>query len=172
MPGEQVVALRYQWWGKSSHACGSSHCLDTQMIATHMVEHDHIERRGGRSLFYEPAHMETRRVGSSVHDFMNSPRISVECKHHRLVFREMLDKGRIIHAMRMQERRVELHQIHDVDHAYLQFGQVMPQPPCRSYRLQGSNIPRTGQHHIGFQVLVIARPLPGGKAAPAVPNAI
>src|SRR6266852_487918 len=129
VPGEQVVALCYQRWGESSHACGSSHGLDTEMIATHMVQHDHIKRRGSRPLFHKPAHMETRRVGPSMNNFMNGSRIPMECKNHRRISRKVLDEGSIIHAMRMQEWRVEFHQIHDVDHAYLQFRQVMPQPP-------------------------------------------
>src|SRR5260221_4927089 len=105
VPGEQVVALCYQRWGESSHACGSSHGLDTKMIATHMVQHDHVEGRGGRPLFYKPAHMETRRVGSSMNNFMNGSRIPMECKHHRRINRKVLDEGSIIHAMRMQEWR-------------------------------------------------------------------
>src|SRR5258708_3821822 len=114
VPGEQVVALCYQRWGECSHACGSSHGLDTEMIATHMVQHDHIKRRGSRPLFHKPAHMETRRVGSSMNNFMNGSRIPIECKNHRRINRKVLDEGSIIQAMRMQEWRGRVSYRHDV----------------------------------------------------------
>src|SRR5713226_1986823 len=73
MPGKQLVALGDQWWGEFSHACGSSHRLNTEMIAAHMVQYDHIKWRGGRPFLHEPAHMEARRIGSSMNNLMNSP---------------------------------------------------------------------------------------------------
>ena len=91
------------------------------MIAARFIEYDHVEWRGGRSLFVKTAHVETGRIWAAMDDLVNRPRIAVEGKHDRFVFREVLNEGGFIHSVRMDLWWVERHEVHDVDHAHLQF---------------------------------------------------
>ncbi len=126
MPGEQIIALGNERWGESSHARGSSHRLDAEMVVAHVVQYDHVEGRGGRPFLHKPAHMEARCVGSSMHNLVDGSRVPMKCEYHRRIHRKMFDEGSIIHAMWVQDGRIELHQIHHIDVPHLQFRQVMP----------------------------------------------
>src|SRR2546429_31265 len=122
---KQLVALSDQRLGQPSHACGPSHRLNAEVIAARLIEHDHIEGRGGRSLFIKTAHVETRRIRTAMDDLVNRPRIAVEGKQDWFVFREVLNEGGFIHSVRMDLWWVERHEVHDVDHAHLQFWQML-----------------------------------------------
>src|SRR5690348_16665610 len=99
------------------------------MIAACFIEHDHIEWCGGRSLFIKTAHVEPRRIRAPMDDLVNRSRIAVEGKHDWFIFREVLDKGGFIHSVRMDIWWIERHEVHHVDHAYLQFWKMLAQPP-------------------------------------------
>ena len=78
----------------------------------------------------------------------------------------------VIEPMRVDIWRVQGHQVDDVHHAHLQFGQVMAQPPCRSNGFHGHDIPGTRQHDIRLNAVCIAGPLPDGKTTRAMVNGL
>ena len=95
------------------------------MIATHAIEHDHIERCGGRSLLIEATHVEPIHIRAPVNDLVNSPRIAMERKHNGFVFREMFYETLQIQSMGMQFGWIHRHQVYHVDHSHFQFWNVM-----------------------------------------------
>jgi hypothetical protein len=66
-----------------------------------VVQNDHIEGSGGGTLFVEAAHVEALRVRASMHDLMHGSLVAVEGEDHRLVRREQIDKGGLVHPMGM-----------------------------------------------------------------------
>ena len=46
-------------------------CQCRQMEPAHIVQHDHIERGGGRALFVESAHVESLGIHPAVDDLVN-----------------------------------------------------------------------------------------------------
>ena len=54
----------------------------------------------------------------------------------------------------MLARRLELHQIDDVDHANLQFRQVTTEEVDRRQRLEGRYVPAASQYDVGIAPLV------------------
>ena len=65
-------------------------------------------------------------------------------------------------------RRLELHQVHDVDHADLQLRQVLAKQLDRRQRFQRRHVAAAGHDHVGLAPLVVAGPLPDAEARRAV----
>ncbi len=78
----------------------------------------HLERRGGRALLVEAAHVEAVDVGVPVHDLVNRPLVAVEGEDDRLVRGEELDELRRGHAVRVIPGGEEPHQVDHVDDAH------------------------------------------------------
>ena len=148
------------------------HGQDAEVIATDLIEHDHIERRGGRPLFVKPAHMETSCIGASVNELVDGSLIAVKGEHDGLVYGEDLCEGGVIDPVWVDIWRVQGHQINNVHHAHLQFWQVMAQPPGRSHGFHGHDITCTCQHHIGLNAIRIACPLPDGETTRTMFNGL
>ena len=71
--------------------------------------------------------------------------------------------------MRVLARRLQPHQVDDVDHAHLQLRQLFPQERGRSQRLQRRHVATAGQHDVGLGAVVLARrPLPDAEPTGAV----
>ena len=68
----------------------------------------------------------------------------------------------------MLARRLQLHQIDDVDDAHLQLGHVPAQQVDRGQRLQRRHVAAAGHHHVGLAAPVVARPLPDPEPGLAV----
>src|SRR5581483_2055877 len=98
------------------HTCCASHGLNTEMITTHAVEDDHIKWCCRGTLSIKATDMEALRIWASMHQLMHRSRVAMKGKHDRLVFSKVLDERGIVHAMRMQIRRIEGHQVDHVDH--------------------------------------------------------
>src|SRR5579859_3269614 len=122
---KHIVALLDEWWRQALDAWRPLHGQDREMIAAHFVQHNHIKGCGGRALLIEAAYMETPRIGTPVDQLMNGSLITVEGENDGLIGCEVFDKGGVIQSMRMSVRRVERHQVDDIDHAYLQFRDVV-----------------------------------------------
>src|SRR5205807_4385243 len=110
---EQIVALSDQRRCQPSYTGCLSHCLYTEMIAARLIEHDHVEWRGGRPLFIKTTHVEPGCIWAPMHELVNRPRIAMECKHDRFIFREVFNEGGFIHSVRMDLWWVERHEVHD-----------------------------------------------------------
>ena len=63
----------------------------------------------------------------------------------------------------MLARRLQLHQIDDIDHPHLQVGRVLSQEVDGGQRLQRRYVPAASHHHVGFSATVIAGPLPDSE---------
>jgi hypothetical protein len=95
------------------------------MVAAYSVEHDHIKGCRCRALFVKASDVEAFRFRASVDKLVDGSLITVKGKHHRFIFCEELHKGGFIETVGMQIRRVELGQVDNVDHAYLQFRDML-----------------------------------------------
>ncbi len=70
--------------------------------------------------------------------------------------------------MRVLTRRLQLHQIHDIDDAHLQLGRVPTYQINGRQRFQRRHVAAAGHHHIRLIAPVIAGPLPNPKPCIAV----
>src|SRR5271155_4901007 len=52
--------------------------LESEVEAAHLIEHDHIKRRGGGSAVHVTAHVETAFIGTSVNHTVDEPPVVVE----------------------------------------------------------------------------------------------
>ncbi len=68
----------------------------------------------------------------------------------------------------MLARRLQLHQVHDVDDADLQIRSVLPEEIDGGERLQRRDIAAAGHHHVGLAASVVAGPLPDPEPGRAV----
>src|SRR5438105_10506151 len=118
------------------------------MITACFIEHDHVEGCRGRSLLIKTAHVEARRIRAAMENLVNRPRIAVEGKHDRFIFREVLNEGSFTHAVWMNLWWVERHEVYHVDHAHFEFWQMLAQPPGCSNRFLGHDVASTSQHHV------------------------
>ena len=100
--------------------------LFSQVIAAHVIEDGHVERRCRRALLDEAPHVETLGMNAPVDDFMNCPLVAVEGENDRFVGCEELDKACLGHAVRMDLLREQRHQIHDIDETNLEVRQADP----------------------------------------------
>ncbi len=94
--GQQVSTLLNEWRRQMVEARGTLHGQDAQMIAAHLIEHDHIEGSRGRPLFVKPAYMETGGIGSSVDELVDDSLIAVKGEHDGLVCCEVFYEGGVI----------------------------------------------------------------------------
>jgi len=76
--------------------------------------------RRDRSFFLVTAHVQVVVVRAAIRQPVNQPRIAVIREDDRLVFREQLIEVDVAQPVRMLGRRLQLHQIDDVDDADLQ----------------------------------------------------
>ena len=76
----------------------------------------------------------------------------------------------VAQAVRMLARRLQPHQIDDVDDADLQLGQCVAQQRHRRQHLERRHVARRRHHEIGLAAVVVARPLPAADAGGAVPH--
>ena len=85
-----------------------------------------------------------------------------------LSFVNRASKSRSDKPVRMLARRLQLHQIHDVDDADFQFRQVLADQLDRGQRFKRRNVAATGHDHIGFAALVVAGPFPNAEPCGAM----
>src|SRR6185295_8802157 len=91
-----------------------------QMIAIEIVQHRHVERRRRGAFFLVTAHVQVGVAMTPVGQAMDQPRIAVKREQDRLVDREDRIEFRVRQPMRMLARRLQRHQVDDVDDADLQ----------------------------------------------------
>ena len=74
----------------------------------------------------------------------------------------------VAQAVRVLARRLQLHQVHDVDDADLQLREVLAKQLDRGQRLQRGHVAAAGHDHVGLAALVVAGPVPDADAGGAV----
>src|ERR1700685_485043 len=75
--------------------------VDRKMIAIEPVEHDHVERRRGRSLFLETVNMHLGMIGAVIGEAVDQIRVAVISKDHGLVAGEHAVEITVTDAVRM-----------------------------------------------------------------------
>src|SRR5438128_11234404 len=134
------------------------------MKAVEIVQHDHIERRGGRSILLVAAHMQLVVIGPAIGETVDQPRITVEGEDDWLVPGEEPIEVGVGKTVWMLARWLQSHQIHDVDDADLEIRKVLAQDLHRGQCFERRYITTARHHHIGGTVLIVARPFPYAKS--------
>jgi len=140
--GDPRLALRQQFRRAVVQARHAADRLRGQVEAAHLIQHDHLERRGGRALLVEPAHVDSVDVRLPVHYLVDRPLVAVEGEHDRLVRGEQLGELRLGRAVRVDVQREQPHQVDHVHHAHAQVRHVPAQVPGRGHRLHRRDVPR------------------------------
>ena len=138
------------------------------MEAVEVVQHDHVERRRRRALFLVAAHVQVLVVRAPVGQAVDQPRVAVEGEDDRLVLGEQGVEIAVRQAVRMLARRLQLHQVHDVDDADLQLRQMLADQLDGGQRLQRRHVAAAGHDHVGLAALVVAGPFPDAEPGGAV----
>src|SRR5579885_3442185 len=121
MFGEYVLALLDQWRSQGMDARSVPHSEHSELIATHSIKHNHIERCGCGALLVVAAHVETRGIRAPMDEIMDRAPIAVKRENNGSIFRKMFDKRIIIQAVWMLRREIECHQIDHVDDPNFEF---------------------------------------------------
>ena len=102
--GEHVLAFFDERRSEIFHAAHVFQGQHDDVVAAHFVEDDHIERRGGRSLRVEAAHVEPFGVGASVNKLMHLTLVAVKGEDNGFIFREILDEYFVADTVWMKRR--------------------------------------------------------------------
>ena len=107
-------------------------------------------------------------VGAAIGQPVDQPRISVEGEDDVFVPGEQCVESVIAQSVRMFALRLQLHQVHDIDDANLQFWQMLAQDRDGGERLQRGHVATAGHDNIRFAAGVAAGPMPDADALGAV----
>ena len=132
------------------------------MVAAHLVEHDHVERRRRRALLAEAADVEAAGVRAAVQQLVQRAGVAVKRED---------DLGRRRRTAPRSARRDmpcgwtsrgrDRHQVDDVDDADAQLGHVLAQQRGGGDRLLRRHVADAGEHDVGVLAADrVARPLP------------
>src|SRR3974390_3108332 len=78
--GPAGLAFRHEGGRAVAEARRLADRLGSEMEAAHLVQHDHLERRGRRPLLVEPADMDAVDVRLPVHRFRGGALVPMECE--------------------------------------------------------------------------------------------
>ena len=91
--------------------------LDGQVVATDLIEDDHVERCCRGALFDESANVESLGVRTAVQQLMHGSRVAVEREHHIDCIGEQLDELLFGEPVRVIDNGKQRHQVDDIDDA-------------------------------------------------------
>src|SRR5450759_979017 len=141
---------------------------DHQMEAVQVVEHDHVERGGGRALFLVAADVDVVVAIAAVGQAMDEPRVAVIGEDDRLVRGEERVELLVRHAVRMFGLGLQTHQVDHVYYADLDVRQVLAHQVDGGQGLQCRDVAAAGHDDIRLAALIVAGPVPDSDAAGAV----
>ena len=96
-----------------------------------------------------------------VHQLVDGALVAVEGEDDRPVGGEEVRRSRVsLMPCGWTAGGKRRHQVDDVDHAHLQLGDIVAQPPGRGDRLHRRDVARAGQHDIGLDRRRRCRPSP------------
>jgi hypothetical protein len=104
----------------------------------------------------------------AVGEAVDQPRIGVEVEDDRLVGGEESFELAVCQAVRMLGIRHQLGQIHHIDEANFDIGEVLPKQGGGGQRLHCRAVPTARHDHVGLATLVVARPVPDAGSFRAV----
>ena len=112
--------------------------------------------------------MQARVVRPAVGQPVDQPRVTVVGEDHRAVRGEQRVELTVTEAVRMLGRRLQPHEVDDVDHPDRQVRQLSAQDRRRGKDFQGRGVTGAGEDNVGFVVGVAARPVPDAHTAGAM----
>src|SRR5438309_8752687 len=98
--------------------------IHDEVEAVEVVQHDHVERGGRGPLLLVAADVEIGVVGAAIGQAVDQRGVPVISEDHLLVRREEGVELGVGQAVGMLARRLQAHEVDDVDHAHLQVRQV------------------------------------------------
>lgn len=134
-----------------------------------IVAHDHVERCCGRPLLLEAADMKIGMVGSPVGQPVNEVRIAMESKDDRLVSSEQAVEVIVTEAVWVIASWLKRHEVDDVHHPDLQFGNVLTKEVDGRKRLERRHV--AGASHDDIRLAAVAigsRPVPDANPRSAM----
>jgi hypothetical protein len=99
---------------------------------------------------------------------MDEPGVAVKGEDDGLVGREKSVEIAIGKTVRVLARRLQSHQVYDIDDADLQFGGMMPDQLDGGKGFQRRHVAAARHHHVGLLAAVVARPFPDSQSGLAV----
>ena len=141
-----------------------------QMKPVKVIEHDHVEWRGGRALLFVATHMQIMMVGAPVGQPVNQPRIAMEGENDRLVPGKEDVEIFVTQAVRVFAGGLQAHEIDHVDDADLQFRKIAAQHFNRGEGFQSWHVTGASHDDIRFAALIVAGPGPNADAGRAMLN--
>ena len=108
-----------------------------------------------RPLLLIAAHMNVVVAMSAIRQAVDQPRIAVERENDRLVFCEQRVEVVVVQPVRMLARRLEAHQVDDIDDAHFEFGRVLAEEFDGGERLERRHVAAAGHHHVGLAAAVV-----------------
>ncbi len=138
------------------------------MKTTHLVEHDHVERRGSRTLVHVTAHVKAGFIRAPVNHRVDEPAIVVGGEDDRRILGEQRDERHVIHSMRMIVRADQSHQIHHIDDPHLDAGNTLLQEPRGRAYFDRWHIAGTSAHHVRLLTAVVGCKLPHRRTSRAM----
>src|SRR2546423_19784 len=113
MRDQNVAELLFHLRGLGGETRHAFDCLDREVIAVELVEHDHVERRGRGAFLGKAAHMHAVMVGAVIGQPVDQIRITVIGEDDRLVRCEQAVEVAIAQAVRMLLLRLQRHEVDD-----------------------------------------------------------
>jgi len=100
-----------------------------EMKAVEIIQHHHI-KGGGGPFFLVATYVQVGMIGATVEQAVDEPGIPTEGKDNRLVRCEQHVEGCVAQAVGVFARRLELHEVHHIDHTDFQIRRVRPEGDC------------------------------------------
>src|SRR5260370_20472646 len=139
-----------------------------EVVAIDVVQHRHVEGRGGRALLLVPADVDVRVIRPAIRQAVDQPWVAVVGEDHRLIACEYLVELGLLQSMRMLCCRLQPHQVDDIDHADGEPREVLAAQVSGGERFQRRHVAGARQHRVRLAIPVAARPAPHAKTARAV----
>src|SRR5262249_53444819 len=146
--GDAFLARGDQVRGSLAEARHSTNGFGGQVEATHRVQHHHLERRCGRALFVESAHVDAIDIRVPMNDLVDRPLVPMKREDHWLVGGEQFHELVCGHAVRVIAGWEQPHQVDDIDHAYAQVGYQAAQPPRGGHGFEHRDVAGAAQHYL------------------------
>jgi len=134
--------------GRGGQAGNPVDDVHDQVVAVQVVQHDHVERRGGSAFLLVAADVEVVVAQAAVGQPVDERRVAVVGEDHRRVPGEQRVELGVGHAVRVLGLRLQPHQVHHVDYAHFQLRQVLTEQGDGGQRLQRRDIAAAGHHDI------------------------
>src|SRR5437016_13389195 len=134
------------------------HRVTSEVKPIQIIHHGHVKRSGGSALLFIAANMEIAVTMATIAQPMNKPWVSVIGENHGFVGSEDGIEFAIGKTVRMFARRLQRHQVHDVNEADLKIGKVLATKINRPWGLQCWHIAGTGRHNVRLTVQTRAGP--------------